>query len=54
MTLDELARRIAANPSTEIEVRAVDPMIYVVYVLEGERRVPIGDDVSRARQFGAD
>ena len=51
MTLAELATLISGGGHVEVEVHAIDPMIYVAYLVSGERRHPLTERGRRARRF---
>jgi hypothetical protein len=48
MTLAEITTLISSGGHVEVEVHAVDPMIYVAYLVSGKRRQPV---TGRGRQF---
>jgi hypothetical protein len=41
MTLDELSTLLTAGAHVDLEVHALDPMLYVAYRLEGGNRTPL-------------
>ena len=51
MTLDDLQREITAGTPVELEVHAVDPMIYVAYLVDGPARTPISDTSGKSIPF---
>ena len=51
MTLDELTVMITSGVHLDIEVHAVNPMVYVVYQQFAERRTPLKDARGRTVQF---
>jgi hypothetical protein len=51
MTLAEITTLISSGGHVEVEVHAVDPMIYVAYLVSGKRRQPVTGRGRRARQF---
>jgi len=46
MTLDELSTLLTAGAHVDLEVHALDPMLYVAYRMDGGKRTPLrGADV---------
>jgi len=43
MTLDELSRLCEQGTDPSVEIRALTPMMYVAYHVDGERRTPLAD-----------
>jgi hypothetical protein len=51
MTLAELTTLISSGGHVEVEVHAIDPMIYVAYLVSQGQRRPITERGNRARKF---
>lgn len=52
MTLEELSTLLTSGAHVNLEVHALDPMLYVAYLREGEKRTPLreaGGDVLHFR-----
>ena len=51
LTLDGLAARVRGSDTPALELRGVDPMIYVIYALQHDSRAPIVDRNGKALAF---
>lgn len=51
MTLMELRALVKSGASPEVEVHAVDPMIYIIYLLVADGRQPVEDGGGRTHLF---
>lgn len=51
MTLDELGRAAATGMPPEVEIHALDPMLYVVFLADADGRHPLQDAVGKVKQF---
>jgi hypothetical protein len=51
MTLKELGQTIASGDSPEVEIHAIDLMIYLVYSVTGERKTPLHDARGQTQKF---
>ena len=51
LTLDALAARVRNRDTPALELLGVDPIVYVIYAVEGESRAPLVDKRGRSLQF---
>ncbi len=51
MTLDDLSILLTAGANVDLEVHALDPMLYVAYRLEGDARTPLRQPDGAVLQF---
>jgi hypothetical protein len=51
MTLRELARQRDTDGDPQVEVHGIGPMLYLLYVVEGNHRRPVQDERGRTLRF---
>ena len=51
MTLKQLNALVASGASPQVEVHAIDPMVYLVFRVTGERREPVDSPGGAGRPF---
>ncbi|MEM7220432.1 MAG: DUF6482 family protein [Pseudomonadota bacterium] len=51
LTLDDLAARVRARNTPGLELLGVDPIVYVIYAIDGAAREPLVDKRGKSLQF---